>query len=67
MTNWNFQRAISLVTRSGVNFINILRALFLYESELSNFSLVEFDFFGAKINGSKDAHKMLMKLTTVRK
>jgi len=50
----------------GVNFINILRAYFLYESKLSSFSLVTFGFviFGAKISYEKRACKMLMKLTT---
>jgi len=49
----------------GVNFINILQAHFLYESELSSFSLVTFCcviFLGQNI-GAKCARKMLMKLT----
>jgi len=47
----------------GDNFINVLRAHFLYE--LSSFSLVTFGFviFGAKILYVKWASKKLMKLT----
>ncbi len=49
----------------GVDFINILHARFSYESKLSSFSLVTFNFaiFGAKILYEKYAFKMLMKLT----
>jgi len=52
---------------SGVNFINILCALSLYESELSSFSLDSFGFvnFCPKNIGEKGASKVLMKLTQV--
>jgi len=49
----------------GVNFINILRAHFLYECELHRFSLITIwlcDFWLKDI-GEKCACKMLMKLT----
>jgi hypothetical protein len=51
---------------TGVNFINILRACFSYESKLSSFSLIMFGFviFGGKILYKKLARKILMKLTT---
>ncbi len=49
----------------GVNFINILRARFLYKSELSSFSLDTFGFviFWRKNIGAKCVRKTLMKLT----
>jgi hypothetical protein len=48
---------VSDISLSGVNFINVLHARFLYESRLSSSSLIMFGFviFGAKI--------LLMKLT----
>jgi len=51
---------------TGVNFINILRACFSYESKLNSFSLIMFGFviFGGKILYKKLSRKMLMKLTT---
>jgi len=51
---------------SGVNFINILRAPFSYESILGSLSLVtvKFEIFWRKNIGAKADHKMLMKLTT---
>jgi hypothetical protein len=51
--------------REGVNFINILRSNFLYESASSSFSLVTFWLcnFLAQTIGAKGGHEMLMKLT----
>ncbi len=51
--------------RLGVNFINILRKHFSYESKLTSFSLITFDFeiFWHQNIGKKVAHKMLMKFT----
>jgi len=51
---------------TGVNFINILCASFLYESASRSFSLLHFGFviFWQKDIGKKIEHKMLMKLTT---
>jgi len=51
--------------KTGVNFINILRTRFSYESKFQSFSLITFRFviFGVKILYKKRAHKMLMKLT----
>ncbi len=45
----------------GVNFTNILRAVFSYESFLRN----QFGFvlFWQKVFGTKAGHKMLVKLT----
>jgi len=53
---------------TGVNFINILCARFLYKSALRSFSLVTFwlwqnDFDEKSTFVQKSAHKMLMKLT----
>ncbi len=48
------------VSLPGVNFINILRACFLYESELSSFSLVT---FWRQSIIKKSALYMLMKFT----
>jgi len=52
-------------TRSRVNFINLLRTHFLYESKLSSFSLITFGFaiFWHQTFGEKVAPKMLMQLT----
>jgi len=49
----------------GVNFINILRGPFLYESKSLSFLWLRFSFviFGAKILYKKCAGKTLMKLT----
>ena len=54
--------------RQGVNFTNILRAPFSYESLLSSFSVdtLRFDFFWRKDIGAKAARKTLVKLTTCR-
>ncbi len=48
-----------------VNFINVLRPSFLYESKLSRFSLITFSFAIFRGNNicTKCARKMLMKLT----
>ena len=53
----------------GVNFTNILRAAFSYESLLSSFSVdtLRFDFFWRKEIGAKAARKMLVKLTPALK
>ena len=50
---------------AGVNFTNILRAPFSYESLLSSFSVdkLRFDFFWRKDIGAKAARKTLVKLT----
>jgi len=52
---------------TGVYFINVLRAPFLYVSLFGSFSLVTFGFviFGAKILYEKHAPKTLMKLTPI--
>jgi len=56
----------------GVNFINILRAHFSYESASHSFSLAtfwqkhSFAIFGTKISYEKHARKTLMKLTVGR-
>ena len=49
----------------GVNFTNILRAAFLYESLLSSFLYLwlRFVFFWQKEIGENTSHKMLVKLT----
>jgi len=55
---------IPVTARSGVNFINILRVPFSYQSYLRSFSLVTVwlcDFL------AKAVRKMLMKLFTVRR
>jgi len=62
MDNPKFDTPRNLSNTEGVpwvNVINILRAHFSYESELSSFSLVTFGFlnFGAKILYKKRAHK----------
>jgi hypothetical protein len=50
---------------SGVNFTNILRAAFLYESFLRSFYVLTIwvCIFWQKDFGAKAAHKMLVKLT----
>jgi len=55
----------------GVNFINILCNIFSYENALRSFSKITFYNFLAqkywrKNIGAKGAHKMLMKLTTIK-
>jgi len=71
---WNFPTQLIVIIMlyyltpsSGVNFINILRARFLYESASCNFSLVHFGFifFWQKDIGEKSAHKTLMTLPPV--
>jgi len=54
-----------LLLSLGVNFINVLRARFLYKSKLISFSLNTFGFliFGAKILYEKCLRKTLMKMT----
>jgi len=49
----------------GVNFTNILRAAFLYESFLCSFYVLTIwaCIFLQKVFGAKAAHKMLVKLT----
>ncbi len=51
--------------KPGVNFINILRASFSYQSKLSSFSLITFGLaiFWHQNIGEKFASKMLVKLT----
>jgi hypothetical protein len=53
------------IRKPVVNFINILRAHFSYESKLSSFSIVMFQFlyFWRQNISAKCACKMLMKLT----
>jgi hypothetical protein len=51
----------------GVDFINILCANFSYKSALRSITLVMLwlcILFGAKNIGAKDAHKLLITLTT---
>jgi hypothetical protein len=49
----------------GVNFTNILRAAFSYESFCASFMYLQFGFviLWRKDFGTKAAHKMLVKLT----
>jgi hypothetical protein len=49
----------------GVNFTNILRAAFLYQSSLHSFHVLTICVckFWQKDFGAKAAHKMLVKLT----
>ena len=56
-----------VLRRPGVNFTNILHALFLHKSLMSSFSVdkLRFDFSWRKDIGAKAAHKTLVKLTTV--
>jgi len=56
----------ALLATQGVNFINILRARFLYQSAPRSFSQVHFGFIfsGKRISAKKAHKKMLMKLTT---
>ncbi len=48
-----------------VNFINILQAVFSYQSSLRTFYVLQFGFviFWQKDFGAKATHKMLVKLT----
>ncbi len=59
------QLPVSAAATSGVNFINILRAAFLYEHFLRSFYMLTIWFcnFLAQGFGAKAAHKMLVKLT----
>ncbi len=63
ISTWNF--LVEKFNKLGVNFINILRVRFLYERELSSFSLIMLGFviFGAKILYKKHVLEKLMKLT----
>jgi len=56
---------LSMKTRLGVNFVNILHACFSYESLCTAFFYLRFNFviFWPQNIGKKAAHKTLMKLT----
>ncbi len=57
-----------LLHHAGVNFTNILRAAFSYESFCASFMCLQFGFviFWRKDFGTKAAHEMLVKLTPER-
>jgi len=65
MKNASLGKPMHGTVRPGVNFTNILRAAFSYESFCDAFMCLQFGFviFWRKDFGPKAAHKMLVKLT----
>jgi hypothetical protein len=58
---------MTIMTTAGADFINILRAYFLYKSKAFLYLQFVFVIFHRKNIGAKAARKMLVKLTTARR